>query len=191
MVLSFMLFFIGRWHLDLVQAGSAIVPMGLVVVLLTTRVGRLADLVGYRTPIAAGAGLMATGLGLSAAWLSGDHFAAPWLALAVLLGLGVGLCYPLLAAAAVHGLDRTDLAAASALNQSGRQLGAALGVAMSVGVLGPAATPSLARFHAVWLIAAGFCVLAAAAATVLPSASADAGRSVSTTPPPPNQELSR
>ena len=50
MVLSFMLFFVGRWHLDLVQAGTAIVPMGLVVVLLTTRVGRLADLVGLPHP---------------------------------------------------------------------------------------------------------------------------------------------
>ena len=109
----------------------------------------------------------------------------------MLLGLGVGLCYPLLAAAAVHGLDRTDLAAASALNQSGRQLGAALGVAMSVGVLGPAATPSLARFHAVWLVAAGFCVLAAAAATVLPSASADAGRVRLGHTTTTNQELSR
>lgn len=52
-------------------------------------------------------------------------------------------------------------------------LGAALGVARSVGVLGPATTPSLARFHAAWLFAAGFCALAALAATVLPSAGAD------------------
>jgi hypothetical protein len=169
MLLSFLLFFVDRWQLDLVQAGAGVVPMGAVAVLLTTRVGRLVGLVGYRAPIATGASLMAIGLGLSAASLSGGHLEERWLALAVLLGVGVGLCYPLLAAAAVHGLHHFDLAAATALNQSGRQLGAALGVAMSVGVLGPAATPSLARFHAVWLIAAGLCVLAAGAATFLPS----------------------
>ncbi len=173
MLLSFLLFFVGRWGLNLVQAGSAVVPMGLVCVLLTTRVGRLVGLVGYRAPIAAGASLMAIGCAASAASLSGDHFAARWLALAVLLGLGVGLCYPLLAAAGVHGLHPSDLAAASALNQSGRQLGAALGVAMSVGVLGPAATPSLGRFNAVWLVAAGFCALAVAAAVCLPSRTTD------------------
>lgn len=178
MVLSFMLFFVGRWHVDLVQAGAAVVPMGLVVVVLTTRVGRLADLVGYRVPIAAGAALMAVGLCLSAGLLSGDEFAVRWLPLALLMGIGVGLCYPLLAAAAVHGLHQADLAAASGLNQSGRQLGAALGVAMSVGVLGPSTTPSLARFHVVWLVAAGFCALAAAAAVLLPGGRAEPGRPV-------------
>lgn len=189
MVLSFMIFFVDRWGLDLVQAGAGLVPMGLVVVLLTTRVGRLADLVGYRTPIAAGAGLMTAGLGLSALGLSGDHFAVRWIALAVVLGVGVGLCYPLLAAAAVHGLPQADLAAASALNQSGRQLGAALGVAMSVGVLGPAAAPSLGRFHAVWLVAAGFCALAAIAATFFPAGTSDHRLPGSPVAPRPSKEL--
>jgi EmrB/QacA subfamily drug resistance transporter len=173
MLLSSLLFFVDRWGLDLVQAGACVVPMGGVGVLLTTRVGRLVGLIGFRVPIAAGASLMATGLAVSAASLSGDHFAARWLALAALLGVGVGLTYPLLAAAAVHGLHPSDLGAASALNQSGRQLGAALGVAMSVGVLGPAATPALGRFHAVWLVAAGFCALAAVAAAFLPSGTTD------------------
>jgi EmrB/QacA subfamily drug resistance transporter len=190
MVLSFMLFLVDRWGLDLVQAGAGVVPMGLVVVLLTTRVGRLADRVGFRTPIAAGAALMAAGLGLSALSLSGDHFAARWIALAVGLGVGVGLCYPLLAAAAVHGLPQADLAAASALNQSGRQLGAALGVAVSVGILGPAAAPSLARFHAVWLVAAGFCALAAGAATFLPPGTSDHRHPGSPTTPRTSKELS-
>lgn len=175
-LLSFMLFFVDRWGLDLVQAGSAVVPMGLVVVVLTTRVGRLADVVGFRPPLATGASLMAIGLVVSAATLSGDRFAAGWLVLAVVIGIGVGLCYPLLAAAAVHGLHSADLAAASALNQSARQLGAALGAATAVGVLGSAGVPSLDRFHAVWLLAAGFCALAAVVAAFLPGRSTDLAR---------------
>jgi EmrB/QacA subfamily drug resistance transporter len=173
-LLSFLLFFVDHWGLDLVQAGASVVPMGLVVVLLTTRVGRLADLVGYRTPLTVGAGLMAAGLVLSAATLSGDHFEIGWLPLAVLIGVGVGLCYPLLAAAAVHGLATADLAAASALNQSARQLGAALGVATAVGVLGSAAAPSLGRYHAVWLLAAAFSAVAAAVALLIPDGAAAA-----------------
>lgn len=176
-LLSFLVFFVERWHLDLAQAGSAIVPMGLVVVLLTTRVGRLADLVGYRTPLIAGAGLMALGLATSAATLSGDHFAARWIGLAVVIGVGIGLCYPLLAAAAVHGLGSGDLAAASALNQSARQLGAALGAATAVGVLGSAADPALARFHLVWLLAAGFCGVAALVGVLLPGGATDSAPS--------------
>ncbi len=175
-LLSFMLFFVDRWGLDLVQAGSAVVPMGLVVVVLTTRVGRLADLVGFRSPLATGASLMAIGLVVSAATLSGDRFTARWLVLAVVIGIGVGLCYPLLAAAAVHGLASADLAAASALNQSARQLGAALGAATAVGVLGSAGVPSLGRYHAVWLLAAGFCALAAVVAAFLPGGSTDLAR---------------
>ena len=171
-----MLFFVDRWGLDLVQAGSAVVPMGLVVVVLTTRVGRLADLVGFRSPLATGASLMAIGLVVSAATLSGDRFTARWLVLAVVIGIGVGLCYPLLAAAAVHGLASADLAAASALNQSARQLGAALGAATAVGVLGSAGVPSLGRYHAVWLLAAGFCALAAVVAAFLPGGSTDLAR---------------
>jgi len=183
-LLSFLLFFVDRWSLDLVQAGAAIVPMGLVVVLLTTRVGCLADLVGYRFPLASGASLMAFGLVLSAVTLSGDHFAVRWVALAVLLGLGVGLCYPLLAAAAVHELASADLAAASALNQSARQLGAALGAAAAVGVLGSDPLPSLERFHAVWLLAAAFCALAAIVAGFLPGGSSDLVRNPVPSPTP-------
>jgi len=168
-----MLFFVDHWRLDLIQAGAALVPMGLVVVVVTTRVGRLAGLVGYRSPLTAGASLMAAGLAVAATTLSGDHFAVRWLVLAVVIGLGVGLCYPLLAAAAVDGLAAADLAAASALNQAARQLGAALGAATAVGVLGSAAVPSLARFHAVWLLAAAFCALAASVAVLLPRRSSD------------------
>src|SRR4051794_2129479 len=175
-LLSFLLFFVDRWSLDLVQAGASVAPMGLVVVLITTRVGRLADVVGYRSPLVAGASLMAAGLAVSAASLGGDHFTARWLLLAVVIGLGIGLCYPLLAAAAVHGLPSAELAAASALNQSARQLGAALGAATAVGVLGSSAAPSLERYHTVWLVAAGFSAVAAAVALLLPSGSADTAR---------------
>ncbi len=175
-LLTFMLFFVDHWGLSLVQAGAAVLPAGFVVVALTTRVGRLADVVGYRLPLTVGAGIMAAGLAASAIWIGGSHFSTRWLGLAVVLGVGIGLCYPVLAAAAVHGLPSSDLAAATAINQSARQLGAALGVAAAVGVLGPAADPSFGRFHAAWLVAAGFCAIAAGAAAFVPRDQLHTGR---------------
>jgi hypothetical protein len=85
-----------------------------------------------------------------------------------MLGVGIGLCFPVLAGAAVHGLAPSDLAAASALNQCARQLGAAVGIAAAVAVLGTAPTPELARLHAAWLLGALFCAAAAGAAFLIP-----------------------
>ena len=167
-LLTFMLFAVEHWHLDLVQAGAAVLPTGLVVVALTTQVGRLAEGVGHRVLLTVGAGLMAVALLACAATLGGDHLQARWFVVGPVLGLGIGLCYPVLAGAAVHGLGAADLAAATAINQCARQLGAAVGVAAAVGILGRAPIPDLAHFHHVWVVAALFCGAAGAAAVLIP-----------------------
>ena len=170
-LLTFMLFFVAHWHLGLVAAGAAVLPTGLVVIGLTTQVGRLSEVVGHRLPLTVGAALMAATLAASAASLGGHRFEDRWLALGVVMGLGIGLCYPVLAGAAVHGLAAADLAAATAINQCARQVGAAVGVAASVGILGEAASPSIARFHAAWLLGAVFCLAASATAAFIPRGS--------------------
>lgn len=171
MLFTFVLFLVGPWQLSLVQTGLALLPMGGVVVAMTTRVGDLAGLAGFRVPLVAGSGCMAAGLLLSA-WIDdGTQFSWTWLALAALIGFGIALCYPLLGAAAVAGLHHADLAAASAVNQCARQIGAALGVAVVVAVLGPADPASIGRFHATWVVCAGFCALAAVAASLMPRTS--------------------
>jgi len=167
-LVTFMLFAVEQWRLGLVEAGAVVLPIGLVVVVLTAYVGRLAAHVGHRLPLTLGATLMATTLLLMALSLGGDHVQARWYALAPVLGTGIGLCYPVLAGAAVHGLAAVDLAAATAINQCARQLGAAVGVAATVGVLGPDPRPDLAPFHTVWTVAALFCIAAAAAAALIP-----------------------
>jgi EmrB/QacA subfamily drug resistance transporter len=170
-LLTFNLFAVERWHLSLVQAGAIVLVPGLVVVALTTYVGRLADVVGHRPLLVVGAVLMAVALLAAATVLGGDGFEPRWLVVGIVLGAGIGLCYPVLAGAAVHGLAATDLAAATAINQCARQLGAALGVATAVGVLGAAATPGLGHFHAAWLVGALFCGAAAGAALLIPASS--------------------
>jgi hypothetical protein len=134
-----------------------------------------------------GAGLMAVALAMSATALGGSGFDLRWLVIGPVLGLGIGLCYPVLAGAAVHGLPAADLAAATAINQCARQLGAALGVATAVGVLGREPVPDLGHFHAAWLVGASFCVAAVAAGSWIPhsrTGSRSAAPSVATVPTP-------
>jgi EmrB/QacA subfamily drug resistance transporter len=191
-LLTMMLFFVDRWHLGVVVAGAAVLPTGVVVIIATTHVGRAADQVGHRLLLAVGAAVMAATLLASAASLGGSGFEARWLVLGPVMGLGIGLCYPVLAGAAVHGLPAGDLAAASALNQCARQLGAAVGVAAAVGILGSTATPTLDRFHTAWVVGALFSAAAVAAASLIPRDSSsrrprqDAGAPTS---PPTIEEL--
>jgi len=110
-----------------------------------------------------------------AALANGAHFSARWIWLAGLVGLGIGLCYPLLGAAAVDGLRHGDLAAATAVNQCGRQIGAALGVAARVSVLGTRLPTPTARFHEGWLLCGVFCLAAAAGLALRPRTSRTAG----------------
>jgi len=181
-LLTFMLFTVEHWQLSLVQAGETVLVPGVVVVVLTTHVGRAVEWLGHRVLLTVGAALMAAALA-SATTLDGGGFEARWLLIGPVLGMGIGLCYPVLAGAAVHGLAAADLAAATAINQCARQIGAAIGVAAAVGVLGRAPIPDLAHFHAAWLVGAIFCVAAVAAAVLIPHESVDSVHRTASTAP--------
>jgi EmrB/QacA subfamily drug resistance transporter len=167
LLFSFILFLTGPWHLTTIEAGLCIVPMAGTVVLLSFRVGALAQRHGFRIPLAVGAGLAATGLCLDALIQSGHVFNLSWIAVALVIGTGVGLVYLLLGAAAVDGLPSHELASATAVNQCARQLGAALGVAATVAVLDAAHPTTVSQFHLAWALCAGFCFAAAASASLL------------------------
>jgi hypothetical protein len=86
-----------------------------------------------------------------------------WLPSGLLIGLGVALTFPVLSAAAVAGLPADRFAAGGALNQTARQLGAVLGVAILVAILGSPVSPAAAvdAFHHAWIFAAGASLLSA------------------------------
>lgn len=162
---SFVAFLVGPWHLSLVRAGLALLPMAGVVAVLTLAVGHLAAWTGFRLPIMTGALLMTTGLLLQSRFVIGHHFTARWPVIVSVIGLGIGLCYPLIGAAAVSGIDPRLFAAASAVNQCARQVGAAIGVASMVAVLGT--RTSIQDFRIAWLVTAVLCGIAAAAALLI------------------------
>jgi EmrB/QacA subfamily drug resistance transporter len=166
LLLTFVLYLVGPWQLSLLQAGLVILPMGLLVATMTLRLSQLAERVGFRLPLTVGATLMAVGL-VAAVACGGPRYTPVWFLAELVIGVGIGLCYPLLTAAALVGLPASQLAAGAAVSHTARQIGAAVGIAAAVGVLGTAELPSLTRFHAAWLVAAGGCLLAAVTASAM------------------------
>ncbi len=63
-----------------------------------------------------------------------------WLPGALLVGVGVALSFPVLSAAAVAGLPQERFGTGGAINQTARQIGAVLGVAILIAVVGTPAS---------------------------------------------------
>ena len=72
----------------------------------------------------------------------GQKYLSHWLPASWLVGLGVALTFPVLSSAAVSGLPAVRFGIGGAIHQTARQLGAVLGVALLVAILG---TPTSAR----------------------------------------------
>jgi EmrB/QacA subfamily drug resistance transporter len=167
LLFSFILFLTSIWHLSTVEAGLGITPMAAIVFVLSTRVGRLTHRTGFGLPLSIGATLISAGLLLAVLVTGGHRFDYAWLAVVAICGVGTGLCYPLLGAAAVAGMPAPELASATAINVCARQLGAALGVAATVAAIGARASSGDHRFHIAWIVCASFALVAAAAAAAL------------------------
>jgi DHA2 family methylenomycin A resistance protein-like MFS transporter len=132
------------------QNGLALVPLALPLAALTPFTGRLVASVGPRRP--AGLGLLASGLGYAGLALGGGPIAdAPtgW-ALLALAGTGMALAVPSLVAGATEALGPDRAGIAAAINNTSRQIGGAIGVAL-IGGFGTFST-SLAASGAALLL---------------------------------------
>ncbi len=165
MLLGNILFLTGVWGYSILAAGRAVTPGPLVVAVVSGPAGRLVGRLGFAPLLLTGLGVFAVGL----AWFVvrvGLHpdFAGTWLPGTLIVGAGIGLSFPVLGAAAVSALPQDRFAVGSAVNQSSRQVGGALGIAILVAILGPAATAAgagamgdalaLTRFDHLWAYAA-------------------------------------
>jgi MFS transporter, DHA2 family, methylenomycin A resistance protein len=136
------------------QAGVAILPAFAALALVAPLGGRLAARVGPRVPMVAGLLVAAAGLGL----LDGG----PLEIACALWGAGLGLLTPAVVGACVGAAGPERAGLASAVNNTARQAGGALGVAAAGAVAGsPAAAGFAHGFHLVAASAAGLYVLAA------------------------------
>jgi len=137
MFLGNVLFLTQIWHYSTFKAGLAILPAPLMVIPVAVVSGRVASRYGHRVLVIPGGVLFAlAGMGLLLRARLMPSYVSVWLPSSLLVGLGVGLCLPVLSSAAVHGLAPARFAVGSAVNQSVRALGAVLGVALAIALLG-------------------------------------------------------
>ena len=160
------LFLTTVWHYSELDAGLALTPAPFVAAAVARPLGKLIDKVGYAAVGLFGALLWTTGVALLVTVVGPTpDFVGEWLPIMAVLGVGAGATLPTLGAAAVAAAPGERFATATAINSVARQLGAVLGVALLVAVIG---TPNpedpqavLDAFDRGWTFA-GACLAAAA-----------------------------
>ncbi len=142
----------GVWRYSIIGAGLAATPGPLCAAMAAGPAGRLADRYGHRVVIVPGALLFATGI-IGLVLFAGrepDYWAVLFPA-NVITGFGVGFTISTLGSAANAYLPPTRFAMGSAFNATCRQIGAALGIATAVAIIGRPGTPGFAEsFDVAW-----------------------------------------
>ena len=170
MLLGNILFLTSVWHYSILQAGLSVTPGPLVVAVVSGPAGKLAGRFGFRRVLMVGFVVFAAGL-LWYVWRVGltPNYVKVWLPGTIIVGLGIGLTFPVISAAAVSSLEAKRYAVGSAVNQTARQVGGALGVAILIVILGTptSAAAALRNFHHLWWYVASMAALAGSVATLL------------------------
>ena len=170
MLLGNILFLTSVWHYSILRAGLSVTPGPLVVAVVSGPAGRLAGRFGFRRVLMSGFVVFTLGV-LWYVWrvhLTPDY-PALWLPGTLIVGLGIGLTFPVLSAAAVSSLEPSRYSVGSAVNQTARQIGGALGVAILVVILGTpkTSTAALDNFRHLWIYIATMAALAGVISTGL------------------------
>jgi EmrB/QacA subfamily drug resistance transporter len=130
------LFLIGAWGYSPLEAGLAMTPGALIAAVVALRAGPVVARRGPWSVIAGGALVLASaGAIFILAATEEPHFLALWLPLAVPIGIGTGAITTGVSSAAALSVPPERFAAAVGLNQTGRQIGGALGVAVLAALL--------------------------------------------------------
>ena len=154
--LANVLFLTDVWGYSVLSAGLALTVGPLVAVVVAGPASQLAQRLGPRPVLVAG-GLLWGGAVL---WFVGrvgirPDFAGQWLPGMVLLGIGAGTAFPNLTATAVASAPGGSFATATGMNSVARQVGAALGVAVAVAIIGtPTRATAYATFQHAWMFGA-------------------------------------
>ncbi|WP_431103031.1 MFS transporter [Roseateles noduli] len=151
MFFGFFVYLTDVWHYSISRAGIAVMPGPMSVVIVAMFIGPLFRKYGRRFLLLSGSVLLSA----TALWFMGIPGDAPnyfgtWLPGMLISGVGVGILIPGLAAATVSELPAQKYSVGSAINQTVRQIGSVLGVAVFVGAVG-----IQSRLHADFGIAYG------------------------------------
>ncbi|MFN8157730.1 MAG: DHA2 family efflux MFS transporter permease subunit [Candidatus Nanopelagicales bacterium] len=157
------------WHYSVLVSGLAVVPGALVAAVLAALLGPVAERRGFRWVIVPGAIVWA----LAYVWYATrvevtPDFWGAWMPGQILSGIGVGATLPVLGSAALAAVPGGRFATASAVNSSARQIGAALGIAVLVVIIGtPSATTTVDVLRHGWVFSSICFVITAVIALFL------------------------
>jgi MFS transporter, DHA2 family, methylenomycin A resistance protein len=143
-------------------AGLMVIPLFAPLAIIAPFAGRLTSRIGSRLPIAGGLIIAAVGFALLVPVQPGSGYLAVLPAF-LLWGIGLGVLTPAVVAAAIAAVPSNRSGLASAINNTARQTGGAIGIAVAGAVAGsPSSQHSfLTGFHALAVAAAILYLLAA------------------------------
>jgi EmrB/QacA subfamily drug resistance transporter len=181
----FGMFFMGSLYLQLVQGydalqiGLAFLPICIIMGALTGRYSEpLIMRFGARRLLFPGLGLVAAGLILFTRAPVDATYAIDVLPVLILMGVGIGICFPALMTIAMSGATKADAGLASGLVNTTAQVGGALGLAVlatlsterseSLEAAGRSTAEALTNgYHLAFWIAAGLVLAAIAVAAIV------------------------
>ncbi len=143
-------------------AGAALLPFPLIVGLVSPAMGALAGRIGARTPLIAGALLVAAGLLLALRAGPGARYWTAVLPAVATVALGMACAAAPLTAAVLGSVDARHTGAASGLNSAVAQLGGVVAIALIGAVLATRGPAFIGAFH-IAAIAGALAALGAAA----------------------------
>ena len=158
------------WLFSPSLSGLAAIPGPITAALVAAPAGRVAQRIGHGKVVAVGALLLSSGnLFLSSQLTPEVHYWSLYLPAMIYTGLGVGMCISTISSSATAFLPQPKFAMGSALNNTARQVGAALGVALVSAMLVAATKTSdpLQGFHNSWHLTAGIIFASGIAMLVL------------------------
>jgi len=163
------LFMTSIWHYSELKTGLAVSASPLITAALASTAARVAVRIGQRVGAALGGALYAAGCLWYVERMGAEpHYLTGYIPGAVLTGTGIALILPTLTSTAMLSVPSPRLAAGAGINSMIRQLGAVLGVALFVAIVGaPSPTNALAAFHHGWTLAAISSAVAALATLAL------------------------
>ena len=151
LLLCNVLFLTGVWGYSILKAGVALTPGPLMAAIAAPIGGRLSDRFGQRVVAVPGGLIFAAGCLLFATRMQAtSSYAADFLPATILTGAGVGLSFASFGSAAVAELPSPRFATGGAINNTFRQIGAALGISTLIAILGSTTGADLSVFHRAW-----------------------------------------
>jgi len=160
------------------KAGLLLVPAAICQLVAGPLAGALGARIGFRSTLAAGAGLAT----LAFVWLALEH-SHPWqfMVAAALLGTGVAFSFASMANLIVGAVPQSEVGVATGINTIMRTVGGAFGAAVATAILtghtiGATSLPSESAYTTAFVMSAVGGVCAIAAALLVPTRAAERAR---------------